>query len=292
MNQEHAGKQNVSRQGKQQWRKATLPVKRIHVHEELQNRRGGLDKVHLKEMINDISATKLKVPLIVFDVDGIHWLVSGHHRLEAIKAIREKEPRRFPTVNVRIYTGSFSDARAFSYRQNLQTVKAFTRSEKTENAYQALIDPEIETYRRMSTRDAGKLLGVTHTTVSRMHKALDEWAKVCLRHKGSWMDNTKQVKENLPTWVRARKWIDRESGGARGAYQNAIWQGRKAAEEWEQDSLPGLIQDSKGMVALESELRERLKMMKPYMDDARDSLRDEVLVIDPLPASCEEDFDF
>lgn len=168
----------------------SIPLEAIQTDPKLQNRNVGMQKFkehsdakrykdHINQLTRSIKAVGLKEPLkVVAAEEGCryelapgadrshpvpvrYWLVDGHHRLEALKKVGQKE------TLVEVLPGlGFADAQDASRLANQQIVQSLSPLERTENAWSAF-HLERDTYRKMSLKEASQLLGVSEATIKR-----------------------------------------------------------------------------------------------------------------------------
>jgi len=162
-------------------------INQIELSPIYQNRdpRAELDKAgserrlreHIRDLANDLKAHGLRNPVTIFLIKGKHYLVGGHHRLEAAKQLE------WHTINAYVTTGTKEDAVIASHQENLIPDKPLSSNERTQNAWSALTSNETAHYRRAaasSGRGAGVVLGVSEAVIRQMRNALNELAKKAL----------------------------------------------------------------------------------------------------------------
>lgn len=152
-------------------------------------------------------------PLLVFPVISRFYIMDGHHRLAAYKAVKWSKP-----IPVEIFKGTLAEARIEALRRNSRNKLSMTNREKSEAAWRLV---KAECYSRPEIKAAA---GVSISNVRDM-KAVWEQLK----------DAKAQRKLNVSphefTWAKARLWKQR-----RGTLEDdeewsaKEWQERKAEE--------------------------------------------------------------
>jgi ParB-like chromosome segregation protein Spo0J len=95
---------------------------KIGFHPILNNHRS-LATAKVSHLESDILKNGLLEPLVVWERNpGEFYLVGGFHRMEAIKAIRAKNPGYFDRVDVRVVTGDPDEIRALNLKLNADRV--------------------------------------------------------------------------------------------------------------------------------------------------------------------------
>jgi ParB family transcriptional regulator, chromosome partitioning protein len=95
-----------------------MPFDNIQTHPFISNHRP-LMKDKIAHYERDILINGLLEPLIVWErTKGEYYLVGGFHRLASIKAIREKHPKYFDHVDVRVVSGDLDEMRALNLKLN------------------------------------------------------------------------------------------------------------------------------------------------------------------------------
>ena len=134
-------------------------------------------KEHVRDLANDMKTNGLRQPVTVYQIKGKHFLVGGHHRLEAAQKLG------WNTITAYVTKGTKEEAVIASHQENLIPDKPLSTKERTQNAWNALTSNETNHYRRVaaaSGRDAGKTLSVSEPTIRQMLKVLNELAKKAL----------------------------------------------------------------------------------------------------------------
>lgn len=182
--------------------KASISIEGVNIEPAFQNRepRAEFDaklaqkslKEHVRDLAADIKHNGLRVPVDVFEIEGRegYTMVSGHHRLEAMKKLRRKK------VTARVHKGTWEDAWVFSKTCNMDTTKPLSKPQLTQNAWQCLIASESNHYRTLilktSIRATAPVLKVDEKTLRRMVKAMSN-----IMTNGERVD---EKAENVLTW--------------------------------------------------------------------------------------------
>jgi ParB family transcriptional regulator, chromosome partitioning protein len=97
-------------------------IDKIGFHPILNNHRS-IATAKVSHLESDIVKNGLLEPLVVWERNpGEFYLVGGFHRMEAIKAIRAKNPGYFDRVDVRVVTGDPDEIRALNLKLNADRV--------------------------------------------------------------------------------------------------------------------------------------------------------------------------
>ena len=164
-----------------------LHINQINLNPIYQNRDANaeLDKAgfergsreHVRSLTNDLKVNGLHKPVTVYLINGKHYLVGGHHRLEAAKQLKWKTIAAYVTI------GTKEDSVIASHQENLIPDKPLTAKERTQNAWNALVSNETNHYRKItasSGRKAAEKLAVSEAVIRQMRNALNEMAKRAL----------------------------------------------------------------------------------------------------------------
>jgi len=90
----------------------------IKFHPEIKNPRDELKDID--DLISSLKSVGLQVPLTVMEIELENYLVVGFRRHEAIRRIREGDPRAFRTIEVRKFKGSLAEAQVLNITENIQ----------------------------------------------------------------------------------------------------------------------------------------------------------------------------
>lgn len=141
--------------------------------EVFQPRPEGLNELHAKEIEAALSrGDAMRVePILVFPYErpevGCRFIVvDGHHRLHALRKLRE------PLVPVTVFMGSASEAQLVSIRENSKHTKSLTLSERTEAAWRLCQLRTDEGEWLHSKTDIIIAATVGETTVAKMRKVI------------------------------------------------------------------------------------------------------------------------
>lgn len=141
--------------------------------EVFQPRPEGLNELHAKEIEAALSrGDALRVePILVFPYErpevGCRFIVvDGHHRLHALRKLRE------PLVPVMVFMGSASEAQLASIQENSKHTKSLTTSERTEAAWRLCQLRTDEGEWLHSKGDIVTAASVGESTVAKMRKAI------------------------------------------------------------------------------------------------------------------------
>jgi ParB family chromosome partitioning protein len=97
-------------------------IDKIGFHPILNNHRS-VTPAKVSHLESDILKNGLLEPLVVWERNpGEFYLVGGFHRMEAIKAIRKKNPGYFDRIDVRVVTGDPDEIRALNLKLNADRV--------------------------------------------------------------------------------------------------------------------------------------------------------------------------
>jgi hypothetical protein len=245
-----------------------LPIDEISTSSELQNRidKTGTDDHHVEHLAQDIAQHGLKTRLIVYKIDGKCLLVSGHHRLEALRRIQQHSGV-ISKVPVKLYTGTMADAAIHAFRQNLTPGQPLTAREKQQAAYEALLHPSTDYFRNLSYRAAGKQLSVGKSNINTMHNAL----KVLSRHFSAlpddWKLNPTGVYGEYPLWFKTRRLHLLLKGGEANdlnIMKSTKYQGKLAAKQWMTRNKPLIISNPEDALRTLVTAEELAKSLKHY----------------------------
>ena len=168
----------------------SVPLGAIHTHTTLQNRnttasmrrqrREAEQRVdHIARLQQSIAANGLERPLEVVamsDHEAAHtgkrfWLVGGHHRLEATKLLGHQE------VAITLLDGQgLQAARQHSYLQNAELFRQLEDDQRIDNAWRAINDPGLSTFRDMTNKELADTFNVNPRTVDRLRELRRRWA--------------------------------------------------------------------------------------------------------------------
>lgn len=104
-------------------------------------------------------------PLLVADIDGVLYLVDGHHRLKAYRRAKRS------TVPVRVQSSTMADAVKVSKLVNVGGTKIpLTRDQAAEACWQTIADLTMRGHTEpgMSLREIAALFGISKDTVGAM----------------------------------------------------------------------------------------------------------------------------
>jgi len=158
-------------------------------------------KEHVRDLANNLKANGLRKPVTIFLIKDKHYLVGGHHRLEAAKQLG------WSTIQAYVTRGTKEEAAIASHQENLIPDKPLSSKERTQNAWSALTSNETAHYRRVayaSGRDAGTALGVSEAVIRQMRNALNELAKKALNPRD--FLNGEEPKEKVFTRGELMNW--------------------------------------------------------------------------------------
>ena len=213
-----------------------LPIDEISTSPEFQNRmdKMGTDDQHVENLAQDISQQGLKTRLIVYEIDGVYVLVSGHHRLEALYRIQEQSGV-IANVPVKLYQGAKSEAAIHAFRQNLTPGRPLSIQEKQQAAYEALLHPFTDYFRNLSYREAAKQLRIGKSNVSTMHNALAALCKHFPDLPDDWKLDPIAVFDDYPVWFKTRRLYAFIKGGETNEInimKSIRYQGKLRAQQW------------------------------------------------------------
>lgn len=99
-----------------------ISIEKIGVHPSVGNHRH-LDTAKVSHYVQDITEHGLLEPLVVWERNNNeYFLVGGFHRIEAMRAIRKKNPGYFDMVDVRVVSGEPDEMRALNLKLNADRV--------------------------------------------------------------------------------------------------------------------------------------------------------------------------
>jgi hypothetical protein len=130
-------------------RPVTLPLRDIHVADQVfqwRNRAENLVRSmgHLDELTRVLKATKKPLdPVVVTAVGDKFYVLEGHHRLEAYRAIRWRK-----AVPVKYFEGTVAQARDEALRLNIKDKLPLSRGEKFDAAFR-MVKRDEKTYEQI-----------------------------------------------------------------------------------------------------------------------------------------------
>lgn len=201
-----------------------IPLKMIRTDKELQNRdvlgKGWneeadkkREKLFLDELRRDIKRRGQIEPVVLvsdtnIEGESFYWMVSGHHRLHALRELGWK------TIKAVVHSGGFKKAWELSRQANMHVIQPMSAKAKSQNVWEALISPVSDLYRNMSNRQVSVMLGVSHPLVGKMKKVanekyneMKEIGQSCLVFGED--DYWGAVKRKWPYWACARSQTQR-----------------------------------------------------------------------------------
>lgn len=246
-----------------------VPLSEIKTHPSLQNRvETELDVGHVDELVTSIKASGLKDPLIVFDVGGVFFLVSGHHRYEALKRINEEDRRASRSARALVYSGTMSDAVEFAHGRNLKPTKALNARERAQAAYTAMLRSETPRFRTACKRKVGPELGVSPGTIHNMRAALSELCQRTYRDTDYWKKHPDKVSATFPRWWQVRLAFGRQGEPRqRTMTQSLKLTAQHEAEQFEQKENP---HDYLGETF---RLEARLRILRKHLKEATENAK-------------------
>ena len=166
-----------------------IPIDALRTKPELQNRamkwRSFEEQAQKKQ--EKIAQTKLKqdiqrqgqlTPVIVYrrDADNedndngspTYWLVSGHHRLLALRELGKKK------IKAVIHVGDFKAMQVEAILCNMEIQMPLTARQRTQNAWFALTHADVTTFREMTRAQQSRKLGVSLSTIKNMRRKMKE----------------------------------------------------------------------------------------------------------------------
>lgn len=249
---------------------ASLLVDEISTSPEFQNRmdKTGTDDRHVEHLAQDIAQHGLKTKLIVYEIEGEYLLVSGHHRLEALRRI-QTHSGLISKVTVKLYSGTRNDAAVHAFRQNLTPDRPLTPQEKQQAAYNALLHPSTDYYRNLSYRAAAKELRAGKSNISTMHNALTALCRYFPELPDDWRINPTEVFDEYPLWSKTRRLYNLINGGEANEVnimKSIKYQGRLEAQKWMSSNKPLITsnpEDALRTLVMAEELAKSLKRYEP-----------------------------
>ena len=194
----------------------------------------GTDDQHVENLAQDIAQQGLKTKLIVYEIDGVYVLVSGHHRLAALYRIQEKSGV-VENVPVKLYQGTKSEAAIHAFRQNLTPGRPLSTHEKQQAAYEALLHASTGYFRSLSYREAAKQLRISKSNVSTIHNALTALCKHSSDLPDDWKLDPQTVFDCYPVWFKTRRLYIFIKGGEANEInimKSIRYQGKLRAQQW------------------------------------------------------------
>ena len=142
----------------------TLDVRRIVVDLRLQTRTGGLDPSVLGDYVEAMERGDNFPPVVVYKLeDGTLLLADGFHRIRATEL-------NGLDIKAEVREGTYQDALDFAnFEANRYHGKRLTPSDMSRIVERAVTDPRFQT---MSSRQLGKIINVSHTTITKVRKRL------------------------------------------------------------------------------------------------------------------------
>jgi len=125
----------------------------------------------VSDIIRDLKADppRLPGPILVTSVGRHFFVVDGHHRLEAYRAVTWKHP-----IPVKHFTGPLKDAWRQSLRSNVLNKIHMSQEEKSEAAFQAYIAGQRDPEWGLSWQEIANDAHIDKRTVGRMAKAVKQ----------------------------------------------------------------------------------------------------------------------
>jgi len=211
----------------------------------------------LSELKQDMGRRGQTTPIIVVPNPHtagrkLYWLVSGHHRCKAARQLGWKE------IDAEVYEGGFRKAWELSKVANMDVYLPMPRSHKTQNAWDALVNPASDYFRTLSAREAAKELGVSHPTIGKMKKRIEEEVgKVTPQDLASHITSDPMVVVHAknPFWAAAKAYEPRG---------DEVWIHKLEVDErvaWLRDQLDLEGEDSPGLRDLRV-ISEALSLMR------------------------------
>lgn len=171
-------------------RQQSIPLAAIKRHSTLQNRNtsAGMRRerqeaeqrvAHIARLAQSIEGGGLEKPLELVVMTEAetkatgqgYWLVGGHHRLAAIELLGWEEA---PSI---ILDGcGLGDARRHSYLQNAELFRQLEDDQRIGNAWRAMNDPGIDTFRAKTNQEMATTFNITTRTIDRMREVRRRWA--------------------------------------------------------------------------------------------------------------------
>lgn len=122
-----------------------------------------------RQLAQSMEREGLRDPILVYLIDGVHTLVSGHHRLEAAMSLK------WQTIKANVVTGTREEAYIASKRENLIPSKPLSDAERMQNAWDALSTGETCYYRQLYNESGyavAEALGISEPSARKMKKVL------------------------------------------------------------------------------------------------------------------------
>lgn len=138
--------------------KQTISLSDIELDKSFQPR-DSLDGTHVNNLTEAYKDNIELPPITVWKEENLSFLLDGFHRYRAASNAGVKQ------LPVQYFTGSRAEAMAFAFKTNISHGLLLSRNERVKYLLRLL---DIEPYKSMSTREAGKSLGVSNAFVSRL----------------------------------------------------------------------------------------------------------------------------